>query len=54
VTSEGFTFLDRLSLAPYNEGEDIKAQARAYRRRHGHNPKVNCADQIERTRTNFA
>ena len=54
VTGEGFTFLDRLSFDPYNEGEDLKAQARAYRRRHGHYPKVICADQIYRTRANRA
>jgi IS5 family transposase len=29
VTGDGFTFLDRLSFDPYNEGEDLKAQARA-------------------------
>jgi hypothetical protein len=54
VTGEGFTFLDRLSYDPYNEGEDLKAQARAYRRRHGYYPKVICADQIYRTRSNRA
>ena len=54
VTGEGFTFLDRLSYDPYNEGEDLKAQAMAYRRRHGHYPKVICADQIYRTRSNRA
>jgi len=54
VTGEGFTFLDRLSFDPYNEGEDLKTQARAYRRRHGHYPKVICADQIYRTRANRA
>ena len=54
VTGDGFTFLDRLSFDPYNEGEDLKAQARAYRRRHGHYPKVICADQIYRTRANRA
>ena len=52
VTGEGFTFLDRLSYDPYNEGEDLKAQAKAYRRRHGHYPEVICADQIYRTRSN--
>jgi hypothetical protein len=52
VTGEGFTFLDRLSYDPYNEGEDLKAQAMAYRRRHGHYPEVICADQIYRTRSN--
>ena len=36
VTGEGFTFLDRLSYDPYNEGEDLKAQAMTYRRRYGH------------------
>lgn len=36
VTGEGFTFLDRLSYNPYNEGEDLKGQARAYLRRYGH------------------
>ena len=54
VTGEGFTYLDRLSYDPYNEGEDLKAQAIAYRRRHGHYPKVICADQIYRTRSNRA
>ena len=54
VTGEGFPFLDQLSFDPYNEGEDLKAQARAYRRRYGHYPKVICADQIYRTRANRA
>lgn len=54
VTGEGFTFLDRLSFNPYNEGEDLKSQARAYRRRYGSYPKVICADQIYRTRSNRA
>ena len=54
VTGEGFTFLDRLSYDPYNEGEDLKAQAIAYRRRYGHYPEVICADQIYRTRSNRA
>ena len=54
VTGDGFTFLDRLSFTPYNEGEDLKVQARAYRRRYGHYPKVICADQIYRTRSNRA
>ena len=54
VTGEGFTFLDRLSFDPYNEGEDLKAQARAYLRCHGHYPEVICADQIYRTRANRA
>lgn len=54
VTGEGFTFLDRLSFNPYNEGEDLKGQARAYRRRYGYYPKVICADQIYRTRSNRA
>ena len=54
VTGEGFTFLDRLSFDSYNEGEDLKAQAKAYRRRHGHYPEVICADQIYRTRANRA
>jgi transposase len=54
VISEGFTFLDRLSYDPYNEGEDLKVQAMAYRRRHGHYPEVICADQIYRTRANRA
>jgi IS5 family transposase len=54
VTGDGFTFLDRLCYSPYNEGEDLKAQARAYRRRHGYYPMVICADQIYRTRVNRA
>jgi transposase len=54
VTGDGFTFLDRLSYDPYNEGEDLKAQALSYRHRHGHYPEVICADQIYRTRANRA
>ncbi|WP_233130368.1 IS5 family transposase [Synechococcus sp. 1G10] len=54
VTGDGFTYLDRLSYDPYNEGEDLKAQAIVYRRRHGHYPEVICADQIYRTRANRA
>jgi hypothetical protein len=33
VTSDGFIFLDRLSFNPSNAVEDLKAQARVYRRR---------------------
>jgi hypothetical protein len=54
VNGEGFAFLDRLSWDPYNEGDDLKAQVRAYRRRHGCYPKVVCADQIYRTQSNRA
>ena len=54
VTGDGFAFLDRLSFDPYNEGEDLEAQAQAYRRRHGWYPEVICADQIYRTRLNRA
>lgn len=55
VTEEGFSFLDRLSHAPpYNEGEDLKAQVKSYRHRRSHDPKVICADQICRTRSNRA
>ncbi len=54
VTGDGFTYLDRLNFNPYNEGEDLKVQARAYWRRHGHYPEVICADQIYRTRANRA
>jgi hypothetical protein len=52
--ADGFAFLDRLSYSPYNEGEDLKSQARAYRRRYGQYPEVICADQIYRTRANRA
>ncbi|MBC1262236.1 transposase [Synechococcus sp. BSF8S] len=54
VTGDGFTYLDRQNFNPYNEGEDLKAQARAYWRRHGHYPEVICADQIDQTRANCA
>ena len=54
VTGDGFTFLDRLSFDSYNEGEDLKAQAQAYRRRCGYYPGVICADQLYRTRSNRA
>jgi len=43
-----------LSFNLYNEGEDLKSQARAYRRRYGSYPKVICPDQIYRTRANRA
>jgi IS5 family transposase len=52
VTGDGFTDLDRLSFNPYHEGEDLKAQALAYRRRHGHDAKAIFAVQINRTRSN--
>ncbi len=52
VTGDGFTFLDRLSYDPYNEGEDLKDQAMAYRCRNGRYPEVICADQIYRIRAN--
>ena len=54
VSGDGFAFLDRLSWDPYNEGEDLKAQVRTFHRRHGFYPKVVCADQIYRTRSNRA
>jgi hypothetical protein len=54
VTGDGFTFLDRLSFNSCNEGEDLKAQASAYRRRYGHYPEVISADQIYRARVNRA
>ena len=44
VTVYGFTFLARLSYDPYNEGEVLKAQTRAYRRRYGHYSIVTSAD----------
>jgi hypothetical protein len=30
ATGNGFTFLDRLSFDPYNEGEDLQSQAPAF------------------------
>jgi hypothetical protein len=54
VTSDGFTFLDRLSCDPCIEGEDLKVQAMAYRCRHGDYPEVIFADQIYRTSSNHA
>jgi len=54
ATGDGSTFLDGLSFDPYNEGEDLKAQMFAYRRRHGHCPAVVCADKSYRTRSNRA
>ena len=44
VTGDGFTFLDRQSFEPYNEGEYLQAQVFVYRLRHGHYPAVVCAD----------
>lgn len=54
ATGDEFTFRDRLSLDPYNEGDDLKARAQADRRRYGFYPDVICADQIYRTRLNRA
>ena len=54
VTVDGLKFLDRLSFNPYNEGEDLRAQALAYRRRCKSYPEVIFADQIYRTRSNRA
>ena len=48
------TFLDRLNFNHYRGGEDLRAQALAYRRRHRCYPEVICADQIYRTRSNRA
>lgn len=54
AAGDGFSFLDRLRFDPYNEEEDLKAQAQAYRRRHCYYPKVICADQIYGIRLNRA
>ncbi len=54
VTGEGFTFLDRLSYDPYNEGEDLKAQVKPYRRSHSNYPEVISAAHICRTRLSRA
>ena len=43
-----------MSFNPYNEGEDLKGQARTFRRRYGYYPKVIYADQIYRTSSNRA
>ena len=43
-----------MSFNPHNEGEDLRAQALAYRRRHGCYLEVICADQIYRIRSNRA
>jgi len=48
----GYCFVERLSWDPYNECNDLEAQAEAYRRRHRCYPAVICADQIYRTRAN--
>jgi len=39
MTGYDFAFLEQISFDLYNEGEGLKAQSRAYRRRHGHYPK---------------
>jgi hypothetical protein len=50
--TKGYAFLDRLNWDAYNEVEDLRSQAEAYRRRFGVYPKVICADQIYRSRSN--
>jgi hypothetical protein len=42
------------ALAPCKEGEVLKDQAKAYRRRHFQYPEVICADRIYRTSVNRA
>ena len=43
ATGDGLTFLDCLSFNPYNDGEDLRNQALAYRRRLGCYPEEICA-----------
>lgn len=52
VAGRRFAFLNRLSFNPYNEGEDLKAQAQAYSCRYGCCPEATYADQIYRSTLN--
>jgi hypothetical protein len=42
----GFAFLHRISWDPYNEAEDLIAQARKYKQEYGCYPERICADRI--------
>jgi IS5 family transposase len=42
----GFAFLHRISWDPYNESEDLIAQANKYKQEHGCYPERICADRI--------
>jgi len=42
----GFAFLHRISWDPYNESEDLIAQAKKYKQEHGCYPERICADRI--------
>lgn len=42
----GFAFLHRISWDPYNEAEDLIAQAKKYKQEHGCYPERICADRI--------
>jgi len=42
----GFAFLHRISWDPYNESEDMIAQAKKYKQEHGCYPERICADHI--------
>jgi len=42
----GFAFLHRISWDPYNESEDLIAQATKYKQEHGCYPERICADRI--------
>jgi hypothetical protein len=42
----GFAFLHRISWNPYNESEDLIAQAKKYKQEHGCYPERICADRI--------
>lgn len=42
----GFAFLHRISWDPYNESEDLIAQAKMYKQENGCYPERICADRI--------
>jgi hypothetical protein len=49
---DGFTFIEKQSWEPFNEGSTLQDSAQAYRKRHGVYPEAILADTIYRTRAN--
>jgi len=49
---DGYTFLDKISWAAYNESSDLPLQVERYKERFGYYPEVVVTDQIYGTRAN--
>ena len=50
--TDGIASVDRINWDAYNEGEDLKSQVKAYKKRYGYYPETVSADPIYGTRAN--